>query len=218
MKTENKERPQSKRKGSYRPLKVVLHILAALIVLLLCHCAASPAQLLPAGFRYGAYAVSELSYEAYMKPGDLVICDRSITQFNTGAVVLYRQHAFSSAGYPTETGAAFGRLVAYEAQRGDMLDVYTVQVNYNGESHTAMSAKPEVAVYRISGLGSAIMALHSARYLVWGLSALLVAGYCTYMGVTANKRKIKRNRESYLSMFEQYAQELEAKDTENKGD
>ena len=201
-------------KRNWRLVITALCIFAALIMLLLCHFAASPFQLLPKSFRYGAYAVSAQSFEGDMRPGDLVICDKNIVDFSTGAIVLYRPHMFSSSIYATDTGATFGRVVAHEPLRGDIMDIYTVQINMNGQSISAMSRRPELAIYRLNGLGSVVMTLHAVRYLVWGVCGGIALGAVLWLAFTAKARRIRRSREAYLALFDGFYREVEKDETD----
>ena len=203
-----------KAKRNWKPLIAVICVLVGLIMLVLCHCAASPYELLPKSFRYGAYAVSAQSFEGDMRPGDLVICDKNAFDFSTGAIVRYRAHMFSSTSFATTTGAAFGRVVAHEPQRGDILDIYTVLVNMNGESVSAMSSRPELAIYRLNGLGAVVMALHSARFIVCGICGAMVLGAALWFVLTAKARRIRRSREAYLALFDGFYREVETDETD----
>lgn len=193
-----------------RPAAIVLYILAALLLLLICHAARAPYNILPGWFRYSLCPVTQRSYEGVLQPGDLAICDKSQgRQLAVGDIVRYVKHPISVFA---PQGGVFGRVYSADAQSDGYFDLYNVMVNYNGQNISEISARPEYVLYRVAGLGGVILFLHSNQYLVYGACLGVAALYFAIRGATAYGRRLRRNRKVYLAAFEKYGAQYEAQD------
>ncbi len=193
-------------KRSYRWLKIFSLVFAALIMLLLCHAAYSPYTILPQQLRYSLLPVSEISYLPPLEPGDLAVCDKAAA-LSPGAIVACRPHMLSSLALPA--GGYFGDVISFE-QSGSVHDAYTVKFRYGGEELSLLSQRPELVIYRVSGVGGAILLLHEYQYFVFTAFCLYILAVTLYFVLTRKRRKLKVVREEYIKMFEQYADKFEA--------
>lgn len=179
--------------------------LAALAMLLVCHAAYSPYNILPSGMDYAVYPVGDFSVPP-LKKGDLAVCRKS-AELRMGGPVKYVSHPLSSfalSGVPV-----FGYMLEYSGRQGTVTDMYKVQIIVDGQGATLNSARPEPVLYRISGLGSVILGLHRYRYAVLCVCAAIFVACIVTMWVTAKSRRLRQSREQYIKLFESYAQKFE---------
>ncbi len=177
-----------------KAFKVFIAVILALLCVLTCAAAASPAILTPEWFRYGVYGAYDGNEDASIRKGSVVVTDRSLEYFNSGDWVLYLSDDEYESSYPMRHAV----IISYG----------TVMLS---SVRSVAFEKYEKLVYQADNWGYVTMFLYRERLFVWIFWGVVIIAFIV-LEATKGARKASKARKKLLKTFEYYGKKYEKED------